>query len=160
MCLLDDISLVSRGQTAFSLTRRLSIRDDKRLLRKRVCSGLLGGVVLDTSVLSGGVDLLTSHLSARLGLLLGAVIMAFQCSLCLLPPNCLSNQKKLKELHGKSSSVEFAVLNALLSRQNGNAIMLFSSIPAWALKVVVPSLLTWQLRRFLTPYSHIYERGA
>ena len=35
------------------------------IARKRVWSGLSGQVVLDTSVLSGGVDLLTSHLIAR-----------------------------------------------------------------------------------------------
>ena len=29
------VMVVSHGQTAFSLARRLSIRDDKRLLRKR-----------------------------------------------------------------------------------------------------------------------------
>ena len=44
--------------------------------------------------------------------------MALRCSLCLLPPNCMSNQKKFKKLHGKNSSVELIVLNALLSRQN------------------------------------------
>ena len=44
--------------------------------------------------------------------------MALRCSLCLLPPNCMSNQKKFKKLHGKSASVELIVLNALLSRQN------------------------------------------
>ena len=76
-----------------------------------------GRVVLDTSVLSGGVDLLTSHLSAIIALILGAVVMALRCSLCLLPPNCMSNQK-FKKLHGKSASVELIVLNALLSRQN------------------------------------------
>ena len=35
------------------------------IARKKVWSGLSGQVVLDTSVLSGGVDLLTSHLIAR-----------------------------------------------------------------------------------------------
>ena len=30
------VMVVSRGQTAFSLAQRLSIRDDKRLFRKRV----------------------------------------------------------------------------------------------------------------------------
>ena len=77
-----------------------------------------GRVVLDTSVLSGGVDLLTSHLSAIIALILGAIVMALRCSLCLLPPNCMSNQKKFKKLHGKSALVELIVLNALLSRQN------------------------------------------
>ena len=40
------------------------------------------------------------------------------CALCQLPPNCLSNGKKLKKLFGDSFLTERAILQALLAKRN------------------------------------------
>ena len=48
--------VVSRGQTAFLAQGVIAQLQYKRPHEKRVWSGLSGRVVLDTSVLSGGVD--------------------------------------------------------------------------------------------------------
>ena len=51
-----SILVVSRGQTAFLAQGVIAYSILKRPHEKRVWSGLSGRVVLDTSVLSGGVD--------------------------------------------------------------------------------------------------------
>ena len=40
------------------------------------------------------------------------------CALCLLPPNCPSNRRKLKKLFGDSFSTERSILQALLAKKD------------------------------------------
>ena len=48
----------------------------------------------------------------------GRLLMA--CALCLLPPNCQANAKKLKKLFGNNAEVERGVLYAILIRAGIN----------------------------------------